>query len=95
MGAGAVELMIELLSPSMFLPSHAPMAAFVTARGNWPVWTQARATAALRGVVALAGLPADEYALHPLRIGGATCLSAGGGAGRCTTDRRGMEVGCM
>ena len=29
-------------------------------------------------MVALAGFPADEYALHSLRIGGATFLSAGG-----------------
>ena len=40
------------------------------------------------------GLPADEYALHSPRIGGATFLSAGGGAsvdvvrreGRCKSD---------
>ena len=30
------------------------------------------------GVGAFAGLPADEYALHSLRMGGATFLSAGG-----------------
>ena len=48
------------------------------ARDNWSVWTQARATGALGRVVALAGFPADEYALHSLRIGGATFLSAGG-----------------
>ena len=35
-------------------------------------------TTVLRGLVALAGLPADEYVLHSLRIGGATFLSAGG-----------------
>ena len=34
-GGGAVELMIELLSSRMFLPSHAPLAAFGIARGNW------------------------------------------------------------
>ena len=75
---GAVELMIKLLSSGMFLPSHAPLAALGTARDNWSVWKQARATGALRRVVALAGFPADEYALHSLRIGGATFLSAGG-----------------
>ena len=94
-GGGAVEWMIELLYSCMFLPSHAPLAAFGTARGNWSVWTQAQATAALRGVVALAGLPANEYALHSLRIGGATFLSAGEGVGRCSTGRTEMEVGCM
>ena len=38
-GGGAVELVIELLSSCMFIPSHAPLAAFGTARGNWSVWT--------------------------------------------------------
>ena len=50
----------------------------VYARDNWSVWTQARATGALHRVVALAGFPADEYALHSLRIAGATFLSAEG-----------------
>ena len=41
----------------------------------------------------MAGLPADEYALHSLRIGGATFLSTGGASvdvvqieGRCKSD---------
>ena len=76
-GGGVVELMIEMLYYFMFLPSHAPLAAFGTAHGNWSVWMQARATVSLRGVVALARLLADEYALHSLRVGGATFLSAG------------------
>ena len=76
-GGGAVELIIEMLRYFMFLLSHAPLAAFGTAHGNWPVWMQARATVSLRGVVALARFPADEYALHSLRVGGATFLSAG------------------
>ena len=78
---GAVELMIEWPSSCMFIPSHAPLAAFGTVRGNWSVWTQARATAALRGVVALAELPVDKYALHSLRIGDATFMLAAGGEG--------------
>ena len=77
-GGGAVELNIEYLSSCLFLPSHTPLAAFDTARGSCSVWTQAQATAALRGVETLAGLPANEYALHSLRIGRATFLSAGG-----------------
>ena len=40
--------------------------------------TQQQAMASLRAVVALAGGRADEYALHSLRIGGATHFSAGG-----------------
>lgn len=77
-GGGPVDLMIELMSSYLLLPPHAPLAAFGGEAGKWSVWTQARATAALREVVALAGLPAREYALHSLRIGGATYLSAGG-----------------
>ena len=42
------------------------------------MWTKQQATVALREAVALAGMRADEYALHSLRIGGATHLSAGG-----------------
>ena len=42
------------------------------------MWTKQQATVAPREVVALAGVRADEYALHSLRIGGATHLSAGG-----------------
>ena len=42
------------------------------------MWTKQQATAALRAVVAFAGARAEYYALHSLRIGGATHLSAGG-----------------
>ena len=47
----------------------------------------------MRKVIALAGVRAEEYALHSLRIGGATHLSAGGATpevlqreGRWTSD---------
>ena len=40
----------------------------------------AQATRALRQVVSVAGVQPEEYALHSLRIGGATHLSAGGAA---------------
>ena len=42
-GGEAVEILNKLLSYCMFLPSHALLAAFDTARDNWSVWTQARA----------------------------------------------------
>ena len=71
-GCGAVELMVELLPYCMFLPAHAPLMAL-----DWSAWTQAWAIATLCGVVVLARLPADENALHSLRIGGATFMSAG------------------
>ena len=77
-GGNAVDLMIELLSCYLFLPPSAPLVAFGAGNGRWSMWTQQQATAALRTVVALAGVRAEEYALHSLRIGGATHLSAGG-----------------
>ena len=92
---GAIELIIELLSSCMYLPSHAPLVAFGTERGNWSICTQARTTTALlREVEALAAFPEAEYALRFLRIGDTTFLSAGGGGiGRCSTERREMELG--
>ena len=62
----------------LFLQSSAPLVAFGVGNGRWSMWTQHQATTALREVVALAGVRAEEYALHSLRIGGATHLSAGG-----------------
>lgn len=69
--------MAELLPSYMFLRSHAPLAEFGIECGNWSIWTQTRAAAALWEVVALARLPTAEYVLHCLRIGSVTYLSAG------------------
>ena len=77
-GGGAVDLMIKLMTCYLFLPSSAPLVAFGVGNGRWSMWTQHQAMEALRKVVALAGVRAEEYALHSLRIGGATHLSAGG-----------------
>ena len=77
-GGGAVNVIVELLLSFPFLPSHAPLVAFGTDGVSWSMWTKHKATLALRQVVSLAGLPPVEYALHSLRIGGATHLSAGG-----------------
>ena len=41
---------------------------------------------------ALAALPKAEYALRFLRIGGAIFLSAGGSIGRCSSERREIDV---
>ena len=62
------------------LPPSAPLVAFGCGTGRWSMWTQAHATRALRQVVSVAGVQPEEYALHSLRIGGATHLSAGGAA---------------
>ena len=94
-GGGTVDLMIELLSCYLFLPLCAPLVAFGIGHGRWSLWAQQQATAALRSVVALAGGRAEDCALHFLRIGGATHLSAGGTApevlqreGRWASDAR-------
>ena len=76
-GGGAVDRIIEMMSCYLFLPSSPPLVAFGVGNGRWSMWTQHQATAALRKVAALAGVRAEEYALHSLRIGGATHLSAG------------------
>ena len=77
-GGGAVDVMVELLSAFPFLPSHAPLVAVGAGGNSWWMWTKNKACDALRQMVALAGLPPQEYALHSLRIGGATDLAAGG-----------------
>ena len=78
-GGAAVDLLIGLMSCCLLLPCSAPLVAFAVGNGRWSMWTQHQATAVLRKVVTLAGVRAEEYALHSLRIGGATHLSARGG----------------
>ena len=77
-GGGAVDVIVELLLSFPFLPPHAPLVAFGTDGVSWLMWTKHKATLALRQVVSLMGLQPVEYALHSLRIGGATHLSASG-----------------
>ena len=76
-GGGAVDLMPELMSCCLVLPSSAPLVAYGSGDGRWSMWTKQQATVALREVVPLVGVRVDEYALHSLRIKGATHLSAG------------------
>ena len=79
-GGGAADLMLELMSCFLFLPSSVPLVAYSSGGGRWSMWTKQQTTVALREVVALAGVRADKYTLHSLSIGGATHLSAGGGS---------------
>lgn len=53
------------------------------------MWTKHQDTAAPRQVIVLAGLQSDEYALHSLRIGGATYFAAGGAS---PDGRRRMQL---
>lgn len=59
-GGGAVDLMIELISWYLFLPSLALSVASGTGNGRWSMCTKQQATAALRKVIALAGGRAEE-----------------------------------
>ena len=77
-GGGGVDLMVELLSCFRPLPCHAPLVAFGVDRGRWTMWTKRHAESALRQVASLSELQPTEYALHSLRIGGATHLATGG-----------------
>ncbi|CAM9770435.1 unnamed protein product, partial [Sphacelaria rigidula] len=67
-GGGAVALVIELMSLSVSYPAEAPLMTYDTRdSGELLVWNRYDAAAALRQVVALAGLPPAEFALHTLR----------------------------
>lgn len=66
----------EMLSLYTILPSLAPLVLVAFGVGGGQVgrvvWTKDQATAALRQVVAMAGVQPDECALHSLENGGAT-----------------------
>ena len=74
-GGGAVDFTIELLSCFRSSPSHAPLVAFYVEGVGGPCGQTHQADSALRQVASLAGLQPSEYALHSLRIGGATHLA--------------------
>ena len=94
-GGGAVALLVELLSIHPNLPSSAPLASFRES-GRVAVWSYGQALRALREVVAKSRQDPAEFALHSLRIGGASRLAAGGGVVRTgNTERREVEIGCV
>ena len=74
----AVDVVGESSSCFRTLPSEAPLMTYFSSSGVPVIWTQSPATKALRQLVAAAGANPIECALHSLRIGGATQLSAGG-----------------
>ena len=63
MAYGKIPLVCVYVDNLVVTPKNYKTFDAVYARDNLSVWTQARATGALRRVVALAGFPADEYAL--------------------------------
>ena len=76
LGGDAVALMMELMSCHPSFPGDTPIAAF--RRGDAiQVWSRAEAVQRLRQIVEKCGQKPDEFALHSLRIGGATCLGSG------------------
>ena len=85
---GAVALLVELLSVHPDLPSAAPLASYRQSE-NVAVWTYGQALRALREVVAESGQDPAEFALHSLRIGGASRLPAGGEMSERVIQREG------
>ena len=86
---GAVPLRLVLMSCFLGLPDHAPLASYrldssvrVVRYGRWDssvmVVRYGRVLRADKEVVAKSRCNPDEFALHSLRIGGATARAAGG-----------------
>ena len=74
---GAVALMLELTSCFPGLPDHAPLSSYQCGKAV-RAFRYGRALRAVKEVVAESDRNPDEFAPHPLRIGGATTLAAGG-----------------
>ena len=77
-GGGAVALMVELMSCHRSLPASAPLSSYNCGK-SVRVLRYGHALRAFRDIVANAGRCPDHFALHSLRIGGATTLLAAGG----------------
>lgn len=74
---GAVALLVELLSCHATLPADAPLSSYRSGR-EVRVVKYSQALRAFREVVENAGRNPKDFALHSLRIGGASTLAAGG-----------------
>ena len=91
-GGGAVALMVELMSCRRSLPASAPLSSYKSGK-SVRVLRYGHALRAFRDIVANAGRRPEHFALHSLRIGGATTLAAGGRRPRGSNSKRGgMEV---
>lgn len=87
-GGGAVALMVELLSCHPTLPDSAPLSSFRSGR-EVKVFKYGQALRALREIVQRSGRDPKEFALHSLRIGGASTLAAGGDVSERVIQREG------
>ena len=85
---GAVDLMVELLSCHSTLPDSAPLASYRCGR-EVKVMKYNQALQALREIVERTGRNPKEFALHSLRIGGASTLAAGGYVSERVIQREG------
>ena len=80
--------MVGMLSRYPALPEHAPLASYRSGNGV-RVWGYGQAMRALREIVAQSGRKPDVFALHSLRIGGASVLAAGGDVPERVIQREG------
>ena len=83
-----VALMLELMSCVPDLPDRAPVASYRFG-SSVRVVRYGRALRAVKEVVAESGRNPDEFALHSLRMGGATKLAAGGDISERVIQREG------
>ena len=74
---GAVALMVELMSWHATLPDDAPLSLYRIGR-EVKVLKYGKALQAFREIVKKSGSDPKDFALHSLRIGGVSTLSAGG-----------------
>ena len=87
---GAVALMVELLSCHPTLPYGVPLPAYRSG-GQVHVWKYDQALRAFREVVEKSGRDPREFALHSLRIGGASALAAGGDVSDRVVEKEGRR----
>ena len=74
---GAVALMLELMSYFSSLPDHAHLSSYRSGK-SVRVVRYGRTLRAIKELKAKSGRNLDEFALHSLRIRGATTLASGG-----------------
>ena len=85
---GAVALMVELMSCHATLPDDAPLSSYRSGR-EVKVLRYGEALRAFREVVKKSGHEPKDFALHSLRIGGASTLAAGGKVSERVIQRAG------
>ena len=85
---GAVALVVELMSSHRSLPASAPLSSYICGK-SVRVLRYGHALRAFRNIEANVGRRPEQFALHSLRIGGATTLAAGGDVPEVAIQREG------